>query len=86
MHMEGEVPGRVPGIFPLVRHGDDVAVVHVVPVVVARRLLAGRLERIGAALFEPLVHVVVVELLAPEHARQGLAHDVGLVGVERCAE
>ena len=35
--VEGEVPGRVPGILPLVRHRDDVAVVHVVPVVVARR-------------------------------------------------
>ena len=82
-HVEGQVPGRVPGILPLVRHGDDVAVVHVVPVVVARRGLARRLERIGAALLQPLVHVVVVELLAPQHARQGLAHDVGRVGVER---
>ena len=24
--VEGEVPGRVPGELPLVRHGDDVAV------------------------------------------------------------
>ena len=45
--------------------------------------LARRLERVGAALLEPLVHVVVVELLAPHHARQRLPHDVGLVGVER---
>ena len=37
--VEGEIPGGVPGILPLVRHGDDVAVVHVVPVVVARRRL-----------------------------------------------
>ena len=81
--MEGKIPGRVPGIFPLVRHRDDVAVVHVVPVVVARGLLAIGLERIGAALFEPFVHVVVVELLAPQHAGQRLPHDVGLVGVQR---
>lgn len=33
-------------------------------------------------LFEPLVDVVVVELFAPEHAGQGLPHDVGLIGVE----
>ena len=38
--VKGEVPGRVPGILPLVGHRDDVAVVHVVPVVVARCLLA----------------------------------------------
>ena len=82
-HMKGEIPDRVPGILPLVRHGDDVAVVHVVPLVVARGGLAVRLERVGAALFEPLVHVVVVELLAPQHSRQGLAHDIGPVGLER---
>ena len=81
--VEGQVPGCVPGIFPLVRHGNDVAVVHMVPVVVARRLFASFFERVGAALFEPLVHVIVVELLAPEHARQCLAHDIGLVGVKR---
>ena len=40
--VEGEVPGGVPGILPLVRHRDHVAVVHVVPVVVARRGLARR--------------------------------------------
>ena len=81
--VEGEVPGRVPGVFPLVGHGDDVAVVHVVPVVVARGGLPRRLERVGAALLQPLVHVVVVELLGPEHPRQGLPHDVGRVGVQR---
>ena len=43
------------------------------------------LNGIGAALLEPLVHVVVVELLAPQHARQGLAHDVGRVGVRATA-
>ena len=42
-----------------------------------------RLERIGAVLLEPPIHVVVVELLAPHHARERLAHDVLLVGVER---
>jgi hypothetical protein len=82
-HVEGEVPGRVPGVLPLVRHGDDVGVVHVVPVVVARPGLARLLERVGAALLQPLVDVVVVELLAPQHAGQGLAHDVGGRYVQR---
>ena len=43
-HVEGEVPGRVPGILPLVRHRDDVGVVHVMPVVVARRAPASGLN------------------------------------------
>ena len=75
-HVEREVPGRVPGILPLVRHGDHVAVVHVVPLIVPRRGLPGRLVRIGPALLEPLVNIVVVELLRPEHPRQRLTHDI----------
>ena len=39
-HVKGQVPGGVPRIFPFVRHRDHVAVVHVVPVVVARRRFA----------------------------------------------
>ncbi len=76
-----KVPGGVPGILPLVRHRDDVAVVHVVPVVITRRGFARFLERIGAALLQPLVHVVMVKLLAPQHSRQGLTHHVSRVGV-----
>ena len=44
---------------------------------------ARRLERVGAALLEPLVDVVVVELLAPEHPGQRLPHDVAAIGAER---
>ena len=81
--VEGEVPGRVPRVLPLVGHGEHVAVVHVVPVLVPGGGLAGGAEGIGAPLREPLVHVVSVELLRPEHARQGLTHYVGRIGVER---
>jgi hypothetical protein len=77
--VEGQVPGGVPGVFPLVRHGDHVGIVHVVPVVVARRGLARRLERVRAAFLQPLIHIVVVELLAPQHAGQGLPHNIGFV-------
>jgi len=41
-----------------------------------------RFERVRAALLEPLVDVVVVELLGPHHARQRLAHHAGRVRVE----
>ena len=33
--VEGQVPRRVPRVFPLVRHGDDVTVEHVEPLAVA---------------------------------------------------
>ena len=34
-HVEGQVPGGEPGVLPLVRHRDDVVVVHVEPLAVA---------------------------------------------------
>jgi hypothetical protein len=62
-HVKGQIPGGIPRVLPLVRHGDDVAVVHVVPVIIARRRLSGRLERVGPALVQPLVDVIEVKLL-----------------------
>ena len=44
--------------------------------------LTGRLEGVGTALLQPLVDIVVVELLGPQHARQRLPHDVRRVRVE----
>ena len=78
--VEGEVPGRVPGVLPLVRHRDDVHVVQVRPVVVAARAPRRRRRRAGRIAVEPALHVVVVELLRPEHARERLAQDERLVG------
>ena len=78
--VEGEVPGRVPRIFPLVRHRDHVAVDHVVPVAVPHgpRSPVGPA---GAVLGQPAVGVELVVLLGPQHAGHRLAHDVGAVGV-----
>mmetsp|Transcript_25159 Transcript_25159/g.63828 ORF Transcript_25159/g.63828 Transcript_25159/m.63828 type:complete len:562 (+) Transcript_25159:1435-3120(+) len=73
--VEGQVPGRVPRELPLVRHGDDVAVDHVVPVAVADRAPLGGRRRAAGVAFEEGVDVVVVELLAPDHAGQRLALD-----------
>jgi len=39
--VKGQVPGGIPGIFLLVRHGDDVLVHHVEPFAVPHRHLAG---------------------------------------------
>ena len=76
--MEGEVPGRVPGILPLVGHGDDVVVDHVEPLAVPE-LAAAVMKRVSAVLFQPRIAVEGVILLGPQHAGDRLAHHVGLI-------
>ena len=55
-HVESQVPGGVPGILPVVRHGDDVAIVEMLPVVVAAVLAARRRRRLRGIAFQPLRH------------------------------
>ena len=55
---------------------------HVVPAIIPARA-PGLLVRMRAALFEPSVDVVVVELLGPQHAGEGLAHHVGRISIQR---
>ena len=74
--VEGQIPGRVPGVLPLVRHRDDVFIDHVEPLRVPGAMIAG-MERIGIVFLQPAVPVEEEELLAPQHAGQGLAHHVG---------
>ena len=76
--VEGQVPGRVPRVLPLVGHRDDVLVQHVEPLPVPRLPKAG-MERVGVVLVQPVVAVEEEELLAPEHAGNGLAHHIGRV-------
>ena len=77
--MEREVPRRVPRVLPLVRHRDDVGVEHVEPLGVPHAR-PGRLEqRMALVLAQPPLEVEVVELLAPQHARQRLAVHPALV-------
>ena len=76
--VEGQVPGRVPGVLPLVGHRDDVLVHHVVPLRVPGETISG-MEGIGVVLVQPVVAVEEVELLAPQHAGDRLAHHVGRV-------
>jgi hypothetical protein len=82
-HVESEVPGRIPRVFPFVGHRQDVGVVHVVPVLVAGCGAPPGVRRIGSVLLEPLIDVVVEELLRPQHAGERLAHHVGRVGAQR---
>ena len=80
--VEGQVPGRVPRVFPLVGHRDDVLVHHVEPLPVPE-LLAPVLEGARVVLLQPLVPVEEVELLGPEHAGERLSHHRGRVGGDR---
>ena len=80
--VEGQVPGRVPGVLPLVGHGDDVLVHHVEPLRVPGVSISV-MERVGVVLLQPAVTVEEEELLAPEHAGDGLAHHVGRVRRDR---
>ena len=77
-----QIPGRVPGVLPLVGHRDDVLVQHVVPLRVPHVAITV-MQRVGAMLVEPVVPVEEEELLAPEHACQGLTHHVGGVCAHR---
>ena len=79
--VEGEIPGRVPRVFPLVRHRDDVAVVQVRPLAVAAAPALGGRRRLRGVALEPSPDVVVVELLGPEETAERLAHhELAVVG------
>ena len=80
--VERKVPRRVPGIFPLVRHRDDVAVEHVEPVDVARTAAESPAHRVRVVLRQPAIEVEVVVLLRPEHSGQRLADHPVLVLAE----
>ena len=76
--VEGQVPGRVPGVFPLVGHRDDVLVDHVEPLRIPGGMISG-MERVGVVLLQPPITIEVIVLFGPEHAGDGLAHHVGCV-------
>ena len=83
MRVERQVPGRVPGVLPLVGHRDDVAVQHVEPLGVPDAAAAAAEQRMRLVLLQPAVEVEVVVLLRPEHPGERLAVDAALVLAER---
>ena len=81
-HVERQVPGREPGIFPLVGHRQHVAAEEVPPVGVPARLpLLGRRRHVRIAL-QPILDDVAVELLAPQQSGIGAAGDAAIVALE----
>src|ERR1044071_2024772 len=71
--MKGKVPRRIPGKFPLIRHRHDTLVVKMTPLGVAPVVTFLWRRRKSRIAFEPLLHDVVIELLAPKHSGQRLA-------------
>ena len=80
--MKRQVPGREPRVLPGVGHRHDVEGLEAAPPGVAAVPPLRRRRRLARVAVEPAGHVVVVELLAPEHAGERLAHHRGFVG--RC--
>ena len=80
--VKSQVPRGVPGIFPLVGHGDDVGVVEVRPIVIASGGALWRRRRIAGIAVQPLFDHVVIELLRPQESGEALAHYVFGVGRE----
>src|SRR4030095_1057573 len=56
--------------------GDDVSVMHMHPLVIATVFTLLRRERIAGITLQPSLNDIVIELLRPQHAPEGLAYDV----------
>src|SRR5262249_44504736 len=79
--MKCQVPCCVPRVFPLVGHGDHVGVVEVVPVAIPSMPSLRWWRRLSRVAVEPLRHVVIIELFAPNHAGKRLALHQASVGI-----
>src|ERR1700730_10344081 len=71
--MKSEVPGREPGIFPLVRHRKDFGRVEMLPIMIPSILSPSRRRRISGITFDPIPDIETVALFAPDHSGKGLA-------------
>ncbi len=63
--MKCKVPRRVPGIFPLVGHRDDVGVVKIAPFVIPALFSTLRGRRPGRIAVQPGTHIEVIKLFRP---------------------
>ena len=78
--MESQIPGRVPRVFPLVGHGNDIGVVQMPPVSVAAVPARGRRWWLRRVALQPSADIEVKELLAPDHSGKRLALDEARIG------
>src|SRR5579864_3021220 len=73
--MEGQIPGGVPRVLPFVGHRNDIRVMEMSPAAVPAVPALRRGFRPGRIAAQPAPDLVVVELLAPEHAGESLPLD-----------
>ena len=71
--METEIPGSEPRELPLVGHRDHVARKEMRPLVIASFQALRRRDRLGRVALQPVRDDIVVVLLGPQHAGEGLA-------------
>ena len=74
--LKSQIPRGIPGELPFVRHRNDILVFQMLPIMVPAILLMWAMIRDAIALIDPSFHIVMIKLLAPEHAGKGLALDV----------
>ena len=74
-HMEGQVPGREPRVFPLIRHRNNVPVEKVSPFSISTEVSFGRRRWLRRITREPFANAVLVELFAPKQPGITLARD-----------
>ena len=70
--VEREIPSRIPGILPLIRHGNNVCIVKIGPLLIAALLARFRRPRSGGIALEPGANVEMIKLLGPEQAGERL--------------
>src|SRR5208337_5077518 len=71
--VERHIPRRVPRVFPLVWHGNNICIDKVGPLPIASPSAFARGLRMSRVALEPLSHVKVVKLFAPERPGERLA-------------
>ena len=79
-----QIPGGEPGEFPFVGHRHDFAALEMTPVMVAAVLALRRRRRLQFVAAQPAGHVVVIELLGPDQAGEGLPLHAAGIGVVQC--
>ena len=85
--VERQVPGRVPRVFPLVGHRDDVFVIQVDPLRVAALQSRRRRRGLARIALEPRLDHEIVKLLGPQQPRESLPlNSLGVVGERSGAE
>src|SRR5260221_11692809 len=67
--VERQVPGGIPGVFPLVWHRHDTLIVEVSPPGIASIPALRWWEWLGWIALQPLLNNIVIELFVPEHPR-----------------